>query len=51
MRIPALVALFLVALSASGADIKKGLEAAKRGDFATALQEWKPLADQDNGPA
>jgi uncharacterized protein len=29
-----------------GADFNKGLAAAKSGDFATALQEWTPLAEQ-----
>jgi len=28
------------------ADYEKGLAAAKSGDFATALQEWEPLAEQ-----
>ena len=27
-------------------DFEKGLEAADRGDFATALREWTPLAEQ-----
>ena len=30
------------------ADYQKGLDAANRGDFATALREWKPLAEQRN---
>ena len=30
------------------ADFQKGLDAAKSGDFATALREWKPLAEQGN---
>ena len=30
------------------ADYQKGLEAAQRGDFATALREWRPLAEQGN---
>ena len=30
----------------AGADLKKGLVAAKRGDFATALREWTPLVEQ-----
>ena len=34
-------------MSAS-ADFQKGLTAYKRGDFATALREWKPLAEQGN---
>jgi uncharacterized protein len=29
-----------------GADFDKGLEAAQKGDFATALDEWKPLAEE-----
>ena len=28
------------------ADFQKGLEAAKTGDYATALREWTPLAEQ-----
>ena len=28
------------------ADFQKGLTAAQKGDFATALREWKPLAEQ-----
>ena len=27
-------------------DFQKGLEAAQKGDFATALREWQPLAEQ-----
>jgi uncharacterized protein YjbI with pentapeptide repeats len=30
----------------SSADFQKGLAAAKSGDFATALREWEPLAEQ-----
>ncbi len=30
------------------ADFQKGLDAANRGDFATAVKEWKPLAEQGN---
>ena len=29
-----------------GADFDKGLAAAQSGDFATALREWRPLAEQ-----
>jgi uncharacterized protein len=35
----------------SAQDVDKGLEAANRGDFATALQEWRPLAEQGNADA
>ena len=31
-----------------GADLQKGLDTAKRGDFATALKEWNPLAEKRN---
>ena len=33
------------------ADFDKGLAAYKQGDFATALSEWKPLAEQGNASA
>ena len=35
-----------VSISALSADFQKGLEAAKRGDYATALSEWRPLGEQ-----
>ena len=35
-----------VVWSGSNDDYLIGLEAAKRGDFATALREWEPLAEQ-----
>ena len=34
-----------------GADFNKGLAAAQSGDFATALREWKPLAEQGDADA
>ncbi len=33
------------------ADFQKGLAAAKRGDFATALRDWTPLAKQGDADA
>ena len=36
---------------ASVQDYNKGLDAYKAYDYATALQEWKPLAEQDQAPA
>jgi hypothetical protein len=33
------------------ADFQKGVDAYNRGDYATALREWKPLAEQGNAPA
>ena len=35
----------------AGADFQKGLTAYKSGDYATALREWKPLAEQGNADA
>ena len=46
--------LFLLLLSVApvfAADFQKGLDAALRGDFATAQQEWRPLAEQGNAVA
>ena len=34
-----------------GAELQKGLDAANRGDFATALREWRPLAEQGDASA
>ena len=34
-----------------GADFNKGLAAAQSGDFATALREWRPLAEQGHANA
>jgi TPR repeat protein len=38
-------------MTATAPDFIKGLAAAKRGDYATALREWQPLADQGNARA
>ena len=49
-----LIALTLTLFSATvvwSQDFKKGLEAADRGDFATALREWTPLAEQGDAVA
>ena len=34
-----------------GADFQAGVEAAKRGDLATALKEWRPLAEEGHAEA
>ena len=34
-----------------GADLQKGLEAYLKRDYATALRDWKPLAEQGNSSA
>ena len=44
---------FLMTLSAPVAaqDFQKGLDAAQTGDYATALQEWTPLAEAGDANA
>ena len=45
---------FITGFSSSqtwGADFAKGLVAAQSGDYATALKEWTPLAEQGNANA
>ena len=41
------VLLGSVGMSAS-ADFQKGLSAIDKGDYATALREWRPLAEKGN---
>jgi len=48
---PALAILVLLALPAAAQDVAKGLLAYQSGDFAAALQEWRPLAEQGNADA
>ena len=55
-RLTATLCLTLAVLLGSvgmsfSADFQKGLDAAQSGDYATALREWKPLAEQGNAPA
>jgi len=51
----ALVLAFTLLVTSGGVsfaqDFQKGLEAAQKGDFATALREWGPLAQQGNAQA
>jgi len=44
--LPVLLLTLLVGNPAVSADFQKGQTAYKSGDFATALREWKPLAEQ-----
>ena len=46
----ALLALVLTGPSLA-ADLQAGLEAVERGDYATALKEWRPLAEQGDAIA
>ena len=43
-----LVFTLFVANTAFSADFQKGLTAYNSGDYATALREWTPLANQGN---
>jgi uncharacterized protein len=45
-RIVIALALLLAFPSLAWADFQDGLKAAEKGDYATALREWKPLADK-----
>ena len=46
------IAVLLGSLGVSwSADLQKGLDAANRGDFSTALREWRPLAEQGDASA
>ena len=47
----AIALLVLPAVNATAQDFDKGLAAAQRGDFATALREWTPLAEQGDADA
>ncbi len=43
---PVLFLTLLVGNPVFSADFQKGLKAYQQGDYATALKEWKPLAEQ-----
>jgi len=53
LRFLAVIALVVVALSQSVAaqDYKVGYTAFKRGDYATALRHWRPLANKGDAQA
>ena len=44
--LPVLLLTLLVGTPAFSADFQKGMTAARSGDYATALREWTPLAEQ-----
>jgi uncharacterized protein len=46
--LPVLLLTLLVGTPAFSADFQKGVTAYKSGDYATALREWTPLAEQGN---
>ncbi len=50
--VAALCAGFTLGLTApAGAGLDEGVAAYQRGDYATALREWRPLAEQGNAAA
>ena len=44
----AVVALMLAPGAGAAQDVAAGLSAYGAGDYATALKEWRPLAEQGN---
>ena len=44
--IPVLLFFLILGVPSYSADFNKGVTAAQNGDYATALKEWKPLAEQ-----
>ncbi len=52
LRFPIVLVLSLICLATPVcAEYQPGLDAAKRGDWATALCEWRPLAEEGNAAA
>ncbi|NKB59506.1 MAG: sel1 repeat family protein [Alphaproteobacteria bacterium] len=45
------IAFILLTAPALAQDMKKGLKAYKSGDYATAVKEWRPLAEQGHAGA
>ena len=50
-HILAVLLLLTLAAPAWGQDFDRGMQAYERGDYATALREWRPLANQSNASA
>ena len=52
LRLPIALVLFIICLVVPAwADFQAGMDAYNRRDFATALREWQPLADQGDARA
>ena len=47
-RLCCVLLILLLSPMSFGADYNKGFTAYKNGDYATALREWTPLAEQGN---
>ena len=50
-RVPAFAALLVVLAAPAWAGWDEGVAAYDRGDYATALREWRPFAEQGNASA
>jgi len=54
-KLTALVMAFTLLVTSGGVslaqDMQRGIEAYNKGDYATALREWKPLAEQGHAKA
>ena len=50
-RLPVILVLFFVLVLHAFADFNKGISAFQKEDYATALKEFKPLAEQGNAEA
>ncbi len=50
-RLISAAVLFVVLAAPAWAGFDEGLAAHKRGDYATALREWRPLAEQGDAAA
>ena len=51
LRFVVVFLLFVSGVSAHAADFQTGSDAYDRGDYATALEEWRPLAEQGHAEA
>ena len=49
--IPILLFSLLLGVPSYSADFNKGWTAFNKGDYATALKEWKPLAEEGHAKA
>jgi hypothetical protein len=50
-HLTAILCLTLAVLLGCTSPDQKGLDAYNRGDYATALREWRPLAEQGDASA
>ena len=46
LRLPVILVLFFVLVLHAFADFQNGLDAYEKKDYATALKEFRPLAEQ-----